>query len=86
MNPIIALQTILSSAKKHPWLLVLVVLALVLHACDLQWPAYHSLLSTIASGLFGIAFLYAGGTSLAHGPDQPQPEPPSAAYTEQKPQ
>jgi len=72
---IAALQVIVSSARNHPWLLVLVVLALFGHAADLQWPQYHKFFSTIAYGLFAIAFLYAGGSSLppTDKPSNPKP-------------
>jgi hypothetical protein len=72
MNILAALQTIIGSAKNHPWLLGLVIVALIAHAADLQWPQFHKLLSTTAYGLFAIAFIYAGGSS-----NQPPPvEPP----------
>ena len=73
MNPILALQTIISASKQHPWLLVLVCVALVAHGCDLQWPAYHALCSFLSRGFFGVALLYAGGSSVNGGNNQSTP-------------
>lgn len=74
MNPMGALAVIINTSRQHPWLLAVVILALISHACDLQWPDYHKLFSTIGKGMFAIAFLYAGGTSLTPKPTDP-PKP-----------
>lgn len=70
-NPLAALSTIIASARSHPWLLALLVVAIIAHGADLQWPAYHKFLSTVAYGVFAISFLYASGTALP--PKEPNP-------------
>jgi hypothetical protein len=72
-----ALKMIVDVARKHPWLIVILVLAVVAHGADLQWPQLHKFFSTVAYGFFVIAFLYASGTSLPpkDGPSNPPEKP-----------
>ena len=74
MNPI---QIVLISAQKHPWLLGVLLLAMVAHWADLNWPSYH--LSYLSRTLYTFATLYAAGTAI------PAQTPPPDKPTETKP-
>lgn len=63
MNPFTALQTVIESSKKHPWLLVLILLGIAAHWADMNWAGYH--LDYLSKSFYGIALLYAGGSSVA---------------------
>lgn len=71
MNTPNPFATIIAASRKHPWLLVILLLALAAHGADLQWPALHIFFSTIDRGFFAVALIFASGTSLAN----PNPPP-----------
>lgn len=63
MNPF---QIVIQSSLKHPWLLALLIAAVLAHWADMNWPGWH--LSYISKTLFSIATIYAAGSSLAPPP------------------
>jgi hypothetical protein len=70
MNPLFALATLGNSIRQHPWLLIVVILALACYAGSKQWPAYAVSLEYMSKGLMGLAILYSGGAMISPAPQQ----------------
>jgi hypothetical protein len=69
-----AIQNIIAASKAHPWLLVLIALAMVANWADLNWPGYH--FSYLSKGMIGFAVMYAANATAVPIPPKP-PTPPA---------
>jgi len=81
MNPLFALSTLGNSIRQHPWLIIVVILAMLAYAGAMQFPAYAASLNWLSKGLFGLAIVYSGGAMVSPPPNpsptnQPTINPP----------
>ena len=68
MNPLFALSTLGNSIRQHPWLLIIVILAMVSYAGAMQFPEYAKSLNYLSKGLIGLAVVYSGGAMISPPP------------------